>query len=150
MNGMLDLGYQPRFLCCSLTLLCRWALLAGWSWLEQKTLKGVWIVVSFLYIPGKDSLIFPLVKTRTSIGRENKNFSCQGCLVTSTFPCRPAEFCLHIFIVHMFIAIIDLLSRKYGEHMEFLSVVCCLFGFLFFYSQRSHSIVLFIPNLSGT
>lgn len=62
---------------------------------------------------------------------------------------QPSSLCIFLQCT-CFIAIIDLLSRKYGEHMELLSILCCLFGFPFFsFHKTSIFIVLFIPNWSN-
>lgn len=92
-------------------------------------------VVSFLLSSWRRLWFFNYWVRRHQEEKKKKNFPCQCCLVTSTtFSCCPAECSLHIFIAHIFYCSIDLFSRKYGEHIELLSILPCLFEFPFFSS----------------
>lgn len=89
-------------------------------------------------IPGKDSDFSTNVAE--DINRKRKirtSFPISLPALLSYLPCQhpptaqQSSLCILLLGI-CFIAKVDLLSRKYGEHMEWLSVLRFLFGFLFF------------------
>lgn len=79
--------------------------------------------------------------------RKNKNFPCQCCLATlSTFPCSPAEFSLHVFIVMFYCYNWCIKQKIWRAHGAPVNSMLFIWFSIFSFRKTSLFFVLFIPD----